>query len=170
MSKLMWWGQDWSFSVRCSTTWNLGFGYQVSVIITTRSEALFPIWLSQQKVGVWQKNHFFQTWEGECQFAKTRISKYFKCVDISTFSWRLFCFTISSPGCFPRAGLAAALWVAMLKQGNALLVSSAAPLTLCAQWLKELGMEEGKKKPSCSLYPERSQGLKTVIAFLYGDA
>lgn len=56
----------------------------------------------------------------------------------------------------------------MLKQRNALLGSSAAPL--CAQWWEKLGMEERKKKSHHFLYPERSQRLEMLLAFLYGDA
>lgn len=57
-------------------------------------------WSSPQEVRLWssydshsrkpeiERKLIFQTWEGECQHAKNRISKYCKCIGVSTFFWR----------------------------------------------------------------------------------
>lgn len=83
----------------------------------------------------------------------------------------IFCFMIRSPECFPRPGLAAVLWVAMLKR-EMLSLSLLQHLYLCVfsggrSWVWR---KERKKKPHHFLYPERSQRLEMLLAFLYGDA
>lgn len=151
----------WDVTLR--GTWLLGVR---SLWSSPQEVRLCSPWDSQnRKCGIGKKLIFSDTRRGvsTCKNQNKQIFQMYW--GFHHFFFEIFCFVISSPECLPRAGLAAALWVAMLKQGNALLVSSAAPLTLCAWWWKELGMEEGKKKALFFFVPREVTETENAACF-----